>query len=275
MINNIDDDHLDYYRDIEHIYETFVKFVHLLPSDGKLFISKDDDLAYRLKDQPYAVTEYGLTLNNGFTAANVTYSAMGFPSFDVMKHGQTLGRIALEVPGRHNMANALAAFAVCNDVFGIGIETAAKALKDYRLVGRRFEYMGEKNGVTIVHDYAHHPSEISACLDAAARVPHKKLWTVFQCNSYTRAKTLKDKYAVSFGKSDFVIVPDIYPGRDIDTGEIHATDLVEAIAPNAAAVEYIATFEEINLFLEENAEAGDLVITLGSGDVYRQTKKLL
>ena len=183
--------------------------------------------------------------------------------------------MALDVPGQHNMVNALAAFAVCHQVFNIDVKTAAAALKDYRLVGRRFEYMGKKNGVTIVHDYAHHPNEISACLDAAARVPHKKLWTVFQCNSYTRAKTLKDKYALSFGQSDYVIVPDIYPGRDIDTGEIHATDLVAAIEPNAKAVSYIATFEEINAFLEEHAEAGDLVVTLGSGDVYRQTRKLL
>ena len=275
LINNIDDDHLDYYRDIDHIYETFVKFVQLLPKDGKLFVSKDDALAYQLKDEPYDLTEYGIAENNGFTVANVSYSKEGFPSFDVVKQGEVFGRIALEVPGQHNMANALAAFAVCHVVFGIDVKTAADALKDYRLVGRRFEYMGEKNGVTIVHDYAHHPSEITACLDAATRVPHNKLWTVFQCNSFTRAKTLKKKYALSFGQSDFVIVPDIYPGRDIDRGEIHARDLVSAIKPNAKAVSYIATFEEINTFLETHAEAGDLVVTLGSGDVYRQTRKLL
>jgi len=275
LVNNIDDDHLDYYRDIEHIYSTFEKFVHLLPKDGQLFISKDNALSRRLLDQPYEITEYGTTPNDGFSVANVTYSKMGFPSFDVIKHGEALGRIELNVPGQYNMANALAAFAVCNKIFNIDIKTAAQALKNYRLVGRRFEYMGEKNGVTIVHDYAHHPSEIEACLDAASRVPHKKLWTVFQCNSYTRAKTLKDKYALSFGKSDFVIVPDIYPGRDIDTGEIHATDLVDAIRPNASAVKYIATFEEINQFLDQHALEGDLVVTLGSGDVYKQTNKLL
>jgi UDP-N-acetylmuramate--alanine ligase len=186
-----------------------------------------------------------------------------------------LGRIALEVPGSHNMANALSAFVICHSVFGVDIETAAKALKAYRLVGRRFEYMGENNGVKVFHDYAHHPSEIKACLDAARRYPHKKLWAVFQCNSFTRAKTLKDKYAFSFGAVDCVLVPDIYPGRDIDTGEIHATDLVAAIKPNAKACEYIATFEEISTFLDQNVQEGDLVITLGSGDVYRQTNKLL
>ncbi|MEX1306997.1 MAG: UDP-N-acetylmuramate--L-alanine ligase, partial [Eubacteriales bacterium] len=243
LINNIDDDHLDYYKDIEQIYQTFEKFVQLMPQDGHLYLCKDNALAYRLKDMPYDTTEYGLTDNSGYMVANVEFSEMGFPSFDIKYQGKNLGRIALEVPGSHNMANALAAFAICHSVFGVSIRTAAKALKAYRLVGRRFEYMGEKNGVKIIHDYAHHPSEITACLDAAKRYPHKKLWAVFQCNSYTRAKTLKDKYALSFGEADFVLVPDIYPGRDIDTGEIHATDLVEAIKPNAKACEYIATFE--------------------------------
>ena len=275
LVNNIDDDHLDYYKDIEHIYQTFEKFVRLMPESGHLYLCRDDALAYRLKDAPYDITEYGLNENSGYTVANVEFSEMGFPSFDIVQQGETLGRITLEVPGSHNMANALAAFTVCHSVFGVSIETAAKALKAYRLVGRRFEYMGEKNGVKVFHDYAHHPSEIAACLDAAKRYPHKKLWTVFQCNSYTRAKTLKDKYALSFGVADCVLVPDIYPGRDIDTGDIHATDLVAAISPNAKACEYIATFEEINAYLENHASEGDVVITLGSGDVYRQTQKLL
>jgi len=275
LVNNIDDDHLDYYTDIEQIYQTFVKFVNLMPSDGKLFLSKDDELSYRLKDEKYDVMEYGLVENNGYTVKNIEYSDMGFPSFDVVKGTKTFGRITLEVPGAYNMANALAAFTICHEIFGIDIVTAAKALLQYRLVGRRFEYMGTKNGVKIIHDYAHHPNEISACLDAASKYPHNKLWTVFQCNSYTRAKTLKDKYALSFGKADSVLVPDIYPGRDIDTGEIHARDLADAITPNTNECNYIATFEEINDFLDKNASEGDLVITLGSGDVYKQTRKLL
>jgi UDP-N-acetylmuramate--alanine ligase len=126
----------------------------------------------------------------------------------------------------------------------------------------------------LYHDFAHHPGEIQACLDAASKYPHKKLWVVFQCNSYTRAKTLKDKYAVSFGNADMVIVPDIYPGRDIDKGEIHARDLVEAISKNSPCA-YIPTFEEINAYLEKNASPGDVVITLGSGSVNNETKKLL
>ena len=164
---------------------------------------------------------------------------------------------------------------MCSEVFGIDPKDMAAPLKKYHLAGRRFELYGEKNGVKVIHDYAHHPSEIAACLEAASKYPHKKLWAVFQCNSFTRAKTLKDKYAVSFGDADTVLVPDIYPGRDIDRGEIHATDLVEAISASNADCLYIPTFEQISEYLDEHARPGDVVITLGSGSVNKETKKLL
>jgi UDP-N-acetylmuramate--alanine ligase len=275
LVNNIDDDHLDCYRDIEHIYATFREFVNLMPKDGKLFLSRDDTLAYRLMETDYEKIEYGIKDDLGYSVANVSYSAMGCPAFDVLKDGEKFGRIELSVPGAYNMANALSAFSICCEIFGVDVKTAGKALYDYNLVGRRFEYMGEKNGVRVVHDYAHHPNEISACLDGAAKYPHEKLWVLFQCNSYTRAKTLKDKYATCFGQADTVIVPDIYPGRDIDKGEIHATDLVSAIDVNAKECVYIPTFEKINEYLDTHAKPGDLVLTLGSGDVYKQTNKLL
>jgi len=159
-------------------------------------------------------------------------------------------------------------------VFGIDPKDTADALFKYNLVGRRFEHVGEKNGVEIIHDYAHHPSEIAACLEGASHMPHGKLWAVFQCNSYTRAKTLRKKYATCFGAVDTVIVPDIYPGRDIDRGEIHARDLVADISENSDCV-YIPTFEEISEYLDEYAQPGDVVITLGSGSVNNETKKLL
>ena len=276
LVNNIDDDHLDCYDDIDHIYRTFKEFVNLMPENGKLFLSRDDELAHSLNDTDYDLVEYGIKEDgDGYSVSDVKYSAMGCPSFDVVKENEVLGRIELSVPGGYNMANALSAFTICHEVFGVDVKMAAKALLEYNLVGRRFEYMGEKNEVRVVHDYAHHPNEISACLDGASKYPHEKLWVLFQCNSFTRAKTLKEKYGKCFDMADAVIVPDIYPGRDIDKGEIHATDLVNEINTNSAECIYLATFEEINDYLEENAKPGDLVLTLGSGDVYKQTSKLL
>ena len=273
LVNNIDDDHLDYYKDIDEIYAAFAKFAAKLPENGTLFAYAHDPLVQKLVQQSGKhVVTYGFE-NADYIAQGVSYDDHGCPSFDVVSPKGT-ARISLSVVGKYNMSNALAAITVCSEVFGLDPKDMAAPLKKYTLAGRRFELAGEKNGVTVIHDYAHHPSEIAACLEAASKYPHKKLWAVFQCNSYTRANTLKDKYAVSFGDADMVIVPDIYPGRDIDRGEIHATDLVDAIIQNADCV-YIPTFEEISVYLDANAQPGDVVITLGSGSVGKETKKLL
>lgn len=273
LINNIDDDHLDYYKSIDEIAETFSQFAALLPENGVLFANVHDPLVMKVaKNSGRKTVTFG-SEKADYTAVNMSYDDMGCPVFDVVSPGGT-AKVALSVVGQHNMMNALAAITVCSEVFGIELKDAAKALKKYHLAGRRFEFVGEKNGVKVIHDYAHHPSEIKACLNAASKYPHKKLWVVFQCNSFTRAKTLKDKYALSFSDADMVLVPDIYPGRDIDRGEIHARDLVAVISPNAAC-KYIATFEQISDYLDENASPGDIVVTLGSGSVDRETKKLL
>ncbi len=273
LINNIDDDHLDYYKSIEEITETFAEFVSLLPEDGTLFAYNHDPLVAQIAaDSGRHVVTYGFE-NADYMAMNVEYDSMGCPRFDV-ESPKGNARVALNVVGRHNMSNALAAITVCSEVFGVKLQDAADALGNYHLAGRRFELMGEKNGVKVIHDFAHHPSEIAACLEAASKYPHRKLWVVFQCNSYTRAKTLKDKYALCFTHADMVIVPDIYPGRDIDRGEIHARDLVAAIGANKAC-QYIPTFEQISAYLDENASPGDVVVTLGSGSVNKETNKLL
>ncbi len=273
LVNNIDDDHLDYYKSITDIYKAFLKFARLLPPDGILFVYAHDPLSMKLaKDCGRKFIKYGFE-NADYVAQNIEYDENGCPSFDVVSPKGT-ARIALSVVGKHNMANALAAITMCSEVFGIDPADMAGALKKYHLAGRRFEAVGEKNGVRIIHDYAHHPAEIEACLEAASRYPHKKLWAVFQCNSYTRAKTLRYKYALCFKHADMVLVPDIYPGRDIDRGEIHARDLVESIS-NTTPCEYIPTFEQISEYLEKNASPGDVVITLGSGSVNKETAKLL
>ncbi len=273
LINNIDDDHLDYYKSIDEIAQTFAAFVSLLPENGVLYANAHDARVMKVAGGcGRRVVTYGFE-NADYMAQNVSYDQMGCPEFDVVS-AKGNAHVKLNVVGRHNMANALAAMTVCSDVFGIPLEAAGKALAKYHLAGRRFELMGEKNGVKVIHDYAHHPSEIMACLNAASRYPHHKLWVVFQCNSYTRAKTLKDKYAVSFSEADMVLVPDIYPGRDIDRGEIHARDLAAAIGAHRPC-EYIPTFEQISAYLDEHAAPGDIVVTLGSGSVDRETKKLL
>lgn len=271
IINNIDDDHLDCYQNIEEIIETFEKFVSLLPADGILFANVDDPYTRQVADQcGHKVITYGLRPENDYYIDHIAYNELGFPSFDVYARGQQLGHIQLNVPGSYNALNALAAIAAATEIFHIPFSSIQTALSAYHLAARRFEYIGEMKGMKIFHDYAHHPSEIAALMDAASKYPHQKLYVLFQCNSYTRAKTLKEKYGKCFALADQVLVPDIYPGRDIDKGEIHATDLVDEINQNSANAKYLATFENIKEYLQKNAQAGDLLVTLGSGDVNRQ-----
>jgi UDP-N-acetylmuramate--alanine ligase len=270
LVNNIDDDHLDFYKDIEEIYQTFVQFIKKLDKSGILILNAAHPLALRLASETDCrIITFG-TKESDWNIESPVFDEMGSGSADIVVRGEKAGRLELNIPGLHNLYNALAAVLYANEVFGIPIDTATAALAGYRLAGRRFELMGVRDGVKIFHDYAHHPSEIAACLQAAARYPHKKLWAVFQCNSFTRARTLKVKFGTSFGDADEVLVPDLFPGRDIDRGDIHAADLVQEINSHSHNARYIPTFQEIRDFLLENWQEGDIVVTLGSGDVYKQ-----
>lgn len=281
LINNIDDDHLDYFKDIDHITEAFRKFVRLIPAGG-LFIGCTDDARVRglVKEfEGSGINEltYGLEAEHApdYLPVNVSYNRLGCAEFDLTFRGGTIAHVALNVPGRHNMLNAAAAIAVAA-AMGADPKAAAEALYHFKNTKRRFEYYGEKNGVRVFHDYAHHPAEIRAAVDCALRTPHEKAYCVFQCNSYTRAKTLFCGHQGDcFAGIDRVLVPDIYPGREKDDGSVHARDMVRAINEATCNAEYIATFEEISDWLNKNAHEGDIVVTLGSGDVYKQTNKLL
>ena len=158
----------------------------------------------------------------------------------------------MNVPGRHNMLDALAA-AVVALAHGDEFETIAAALAQFASVRRRFEYYGERDGVRVFHDYAHHPAEIRAALDSGVRTKHDRLFVVFQCNSYTRAKTLFTENVDCFRGADEVLVPDIYPGREKDDGSVHARDMVAAINRETNNAKYIPSFEEINEYLKQNA----------------------
>ncbi len=280
LINNIDDDHLDYFKDIDHITDAFRKFVALIP-EGGMFIGCTDDPRVRglLEEYRGRVNELTYGAEKEFAPdyypENETYDEKGCPSYDLMFRGENCGRVVLHVPGRYNMLNSVAAMAVALS-HGTDFKTAAEALSSFQNPRRRFEYYGEREGVRVFHDYAHHPAEIRAAVDSGLRTPHGRLFCVFQCNSYTRAKTLFCGHQGDcFAGVDRVLVPDIYPGREVDDGSVHARDMVAAINEATHNALYLATFEEISDWLRENAEPGDIVVTLGSGDVYIQTNKLL
>ena len=274
LISNIDNDHLDYFHDMAHIEAAFEKFLARLPQDG-VFVACTDDARVRALYEASArrAVSYGLA-GGDYTAADIAYDGQGCPAFTAVRHGAALGRVQLAVPGAHNVANALGALAVAG-LLDIPFETAAGALAHFQNTRRRFEYYGERGGIRVYHDYGHHPSEIRATLEAASRVPHGRLYCVFQCNSYTRAHTLFTGEVTCFAAADAVLVPDIYPGREKDTGLVHARDMVAAINASGTEALYLPTFPDIRAWLDANGRPGDLVVTVGSGDVYRQTRTLL
>ena len=274
IINNIDNDHLDYFGDIAHIVAAFRRFIALVPENGHVLACIDDAYVRGLLPEigRPAVT-YGLE-NGDVHAGAIEYDGSGFPAFDLYDHGRRIGRVNLHVPGRHNVINALAVYAA-SQLCGVSFEDYAEAMERFRNTSRRFELLGEKNGVRVFHDYGHHPNEIKETLAAATHVPHGKIFCVFQCNSYTRARTLFCENVVCFKDADEVLVPDIYPGRETDTGIVHARDMVDGINRESHNAKYLGTFENIAAYLDGHAKAGDIVITVGSGDVYRQSQKLL
>lgn len=274
IVNNIDNDHLDYYGDIEHIIEAFRKFLALVPETGKILACTDDVYVRELLPEIQKPVEtYGLK-NGDYHADAIRYDTLGHPSFDLFDHGEKVGRVELQVPGRHNVINALSVYAAAKQ-YGVTFSDYAAAMAKFQNTSRRFELLGEKNGVKVFHDYGHHPNEIRETLAAATHVPHGKIFCVFQCNSYTRAKTLFIQNVTCFSDADEVLVPDIYPGREVDTGAVHARDMVAGINAETRNAQYLGTFENIAAYLDKHAVPGDIVITVGSGDVYRQSQKLL
>lgn len=275
IILNIEADHLDYFRDLQHITEAFTKFAQLIPKDGHLVAFYDDENVRRLLPQvDCQVITYGIKETSDYMAKNILYNETGFPSFDVYFRGEPLGRFQLSIPGYHNICNALAAIAATHTL-GAPIEKIRKTLNYFRGTHRRFDILGTAGDRTIVDDYAHHPTEIQATLQAASTYPHHRLWCVFQPHTFTRTKSLLNDFAVSFRCADKVIIADIYAAREKDTGEIHAKDLVHAIRQHHPDAVYIESFEKIAEYLSIHTQPKDLILTMGAGDIYKVGEMLL
>ena len=275
IILNMDADHLDFFKDIDDIRHSFRRFAELLPADGTLIINADtpkyEDI---IRDLPCNVITYGLEHDADYQAADITYDKYGHASFTVLKDGRKAGSFYLKVPGSHNVSNALAAIAL-GHLLGLSEEVIIKGLGSFTGTDRRFQYKGEVAGVTIVDDYAHHPTEIEATLHAAHNYPHKKLWCVFQPHTYTRTKALLPEFAKALSLADHVVVADIYAARETDTLGISSEDLQKRIQELGTPCEYFPTFDEIENYLLANCQEGDLLITMGAGDVVNIGEHLL
>ena len=275
IILNMDADHLDFFKDIDDIRRSFRRFAELLPADGTLIINADTPEYQSITEGlSCQVITYGLENNADYTASDITYDEFGHASFNVRYKGSDLGRCSLKVPGSHNVSNALSAVAA-GRLLNLSWEVIAEGLLSFTGTDRRFQYKGTVGGVTIIDDYAHHPTEIEATLKAAANYPHRKVWCVFQPHTYTRTKALLPEFAQALTLADHVVLADIYAARETDTLGISSEDLADRIRELGTPCEYFPTFDEIENFLLENCTQGDLLITMGAGDVVNIGEQLL
>jgi len=275
IILNIDADHLDFFKNIDEIRHSFREFAKLLPADGCLVINGEIERVDEItKALPCKVITYGLSNSMNYGAVNLLQDKMGAVSFDFTKDGVFVKRLSLSVNGEHNVSNALAALAVA-DQLHVPIESCAKGLQEFTGAKRRFEYKGELNGITIIDDYAHHPTEITASLKAAKHYPHKEVWCVFQPHTYTRTKALFSEFVEALSLTDHVILADIYAAREKNTLGISSEDLAHALKEKGCDVYYIGNFKDIENFCLENCKKGDLLITMGAGDVVNIGETLL
>ena len=275
IILNMDADHLDFFKDIDDIRHSFRLFAEKLPQDGTLIINSDTPCYEEIiRDLPCRVITYGLEHPALYTARDITWDDLGHPTFVCLRDGESMGRFTLKVPGIHNVSNALSVIAL-GEVLGMDAETIARGLLSFTGTERRFQYKGQVAGVTIIDDYAHHPTEITATLTSAENYPHKTTWCVFQPHTYTRTKALLPDFARALTLADHVVLADIYAAREQNTLGISSRDLQKCILELGTPCEYFPTFDEIENYLLEHCASGDLLITMGAGDVFRIGEKLL
>ncbi|MCI6710498.1 MAG: UDP-N-acetylmuramate--L-alanine ligase [Firmicutes bacterium] len=278
IILNIDSDHLDYFKDIDHIVKSFDNFSHLVPRDGFIVAFDGNPFVSNLMQNVDAnVVTFGFTENSSYSAKNINFDDNGYPAFDVMHDGEALCRIQLEIPGEHNISNALAAFATCHTL-GIAPEVIRDTLAKFTGTQRRFDVIGTtENGVKVIDDYAHHPTEIKATLAAAKNMPHGRLWCLFQPHTYTRTMALFDEFAKAFNDADVLIMAEIYAAREKNIYKISSRELITEIKKEQPAKEayYFSSLEEIATFVANNAQPGDVVITMGAGDIYKVAEMLM
>ncbi len=275
IILNIEEDHLDFFQDLEDIRRSFRKFAQLLPADGTLIINGGiDRLAEITEGLPCRIVTFGMEPENDYFPENISYDSSGCPTFLLRSPGNAPKEISLSVHGEHNICNSLAALALA-DLLGIDSAVSAQAINAFSGTERRFEYKGRVGGITIIDDYAHHPTEITATLKAAAKYPHKRLWCVFQPHTYSRTKAFLQDFARALSLADKVVLADIYAARETDTLGISSRTLLAELQKLGCDCYYFPSFDEIENFLLQNCINGDLLITMGAGDVLKIGENLL
>ncbi len=274
IVLNIDDDHLDYFKNIDNIKKSFEKYVSLLPSDGYLVLNRDDERCYDLRNSTKAhVITVGKDNKADWYYDNVIFDDDGYPTYDAYYKGELKGRITLRVTGLHNVFNSLCCIALCN-AYGIDIDIVAKALLKYDGASRRLEYKGMLNGAKVYDDYGHHPTEIRATINGIKNKKYNESWVVFEAHTYSRLAAHLKEFAESLVNFDHIIIIDIYAAREINTYNISEEDLIREINKLGKDAIHISDYDEVIKYLKDNVKEGDLILTLGAGNVTKIANKI-
>lgn len=277
IITNIEAEHLDYFKNLETERDSYRKFTELLPADGLLVIGKeipDHEALFKTVKCP-VITYSNHDTSADYYASDISYNEYDCAEFTLMHKGEALFKVKLNVPGEHNVANATG---VCAMALNCGIDSSdiVKGLDTFTGTERRFEKKGVFGGVTVIDDYAHHPTEMEATLHAAQKYPHKTLWCVFQPHTFSRTISFREEICKALSLSDKIILVDIYAAREQDTGVISSRMLADDIKTKYGKdVYYFSSFDEAEKFLLINCVSGDLLITMGAGNVVKIGEDLL
>ena len=270
VILNVEEDHLDFFKDLRDIQHSFRSFAELVPAAGHVIVNADNTGAMdSVTDLPHPVFTFGLDHPADCTAANLQ-DADGAPSFDVLVHGQPYAHVALRVYGRHNVLNALAAASAAY-VLGIPGSAVEEGLATFTGAGRRFEHKGVFHGAEVYDDYAHHPDELHALLTTAKTLGYQRVVVAFQPHTYTRTAKFFDQFVEELKLADVVILAEIYAAREQNDLGISSADLCRQLPGSV----YCSTLDKVAEQLRSIARPGDLILTVGAGDIYRAGEALL
>ena len=274
VVLNIDNDHLEFFKTFENLQNSFKKFTAL--ATGGIIINGDDEKTTAvIHDMQVPITTFGIDTDADYRAVNIRKETKSFYTFDVVCKGEKLCKVTLSVPGRHNIYNALAAFAACH-IAGVEPCKIRAGIEHFKGSGRRFEIYGVKDGVTFVDDYAHHPAEIAATLSAAKDMGFNRVFAVHQPFTYSRTKMLMDDFAKALSIADKVVLAEIMGSREVNTIGVYRKDLARKIDGCVWFDDSSKNnFDGIVEYIKENAKDGDLVITLGCGDIYKANKRMV
>ena len=275
VILNVDEDHLDYFKNLDNIIKSFRQFCE--NTTKTIIINGDDENSMKAVDgiEGKEIITFGLNKENDYYAENIVLNGL-VTEFDAYRNGECLGRVTLNIAGKHNVLNALAAIAAAESV-DVPFGDIKSALFNFRGAGRRFEKYGEVKGITVVDDYAHHPAEIAVTLNSAVKLGYNKVWAVHQPFTFSRTALLLDDFAEALAIADKVVLAAIMGGREKNTIGIHTQALAEKIEGSIyfEEEEHDANFELVAQYVAENAEEGDLIVTLGCGDVNKVARRIL